>query len=67
MHAGHTSGRWARPFLVALACFAWGCADPVGEAYTDHETDEDFIVEKSALTGLPATFDKQRDPSATPG
>jgi hypothetical protein len=60
MHAGHTSGRWARPFLVALACFAWGCADPVGEAYTDHETDEDFIVEKSALTGLPATFDKQR-------
>jgi hypothetical protein len=60
VHAGHTSGRWARPFLVALACFAWGCADPVGEAYTDHETDEDFIVEKSALTGLPATFDKQR-------
>ena len=33
MHAGHTWGRWARPFLVALACVAWGCADPVGEAH----------------------------------
>jgi len=60
MHVSHTWSRWARPLLFALAYVAGGCADPVGEPYTDHKMDEDFIVEKSALTGLPATFNQQR-------
>jgi hypothetical protein len=46
--------------LIALNTLTTGCADPVGAPYVDHETDEDFVVEKSGLTGLPATFDPQR-------
>jgi len=49
-----------RRFLAVLAAI-WmvACADPAPEPYTEHDEPLDFIVEKSAVRGLPGSFDRE--------
>ncbi len=43
---------------LTLSTLLAACADPPAPAYTEHETAEDFIVEKSGVRGLPGAFDR---------
>lgn len=46
--------------LATLALSVTAACSNIDDApYTDHETSEDFVVEKTAVRGLPATFDRE--------
>ena len=44
---------------LALAVSLVACSNADDAPYTDHETTEDFVVEKTAVRGLPASFDRE--------
>lgn len=47
-------------YLGLLLALLTACADPPQEAFTEHETPEDFIVLKANVPGIPGVFDRDR-------